>query len=119
VAALSLGLSVGATSVIYALIDQLLVHDVTAPEPDRLVTFNHGPWSSYPNFRGIRDNGVFAQLAADTGCFPHTRWREGDRTHAIVARCVSRNFFETATASVYFPSRRAARVDPLASLRHE
>jgi len=25
----------------------------------------------------------------------------------------------TAAASVYFPSRRAARVDPLASLRHE
>jgi len=94
VAALSLGLGVGATSVIYALIDQLLIHDVTGREPERLVIFNHGPWSSYPNFRDIRESGVFAQLAADTSCYPNPRWREGDRTHAIAARCVSGNFFE-------------------------
>jgi hypothetical protein len=48
VAALSLGLGVGATSVIYALVDQLLIHDVTAREPERLVRFILGPWSSYP-----------------------------------------------------------------------
>src|SRR5215475_6798860 len=94
VAALSLGLGIGATSVIYALIDQLLIHDVTGREPERLATFNHGPWSSYPIFRDIRESGVFAQLAADTGCYPNPRWREGDRTHAIAARCVSGNFFE-------------------------
>jgi hypothetical protein len=45
-AAFALGPGVGATGVIYPLIDQLLVHDVTAPEPERLVIFNHGPWSS-------------------------------------------------------------------------
>ncbi|MGH9935734.1 MAG: hypothetical protein ACREAM_05775, partial [Blastocatellia bacterium] len=40
VAVLSLGLGIGATSVIYALVDQLLLHDVTAREPERLVSFN-------------------------------------------------------------------------------
>ena len=79
VAALSLGLGIGATSVIYALIDQLLIHDVTGREPEQLVTFNHGPWSSYPNFRDLHKSGVFAQLAADTSCYPDPRWREGDR----------------------------------------
>src|SRR5499426_636045 len=51
VAVLSLGLGIGATSTIYALIDQLLLHDVTAHEPERLVEVIHGPSSSYPNFR--------------------------------------------------------------------
>src|SRR5262249_34700793 len=70
VAVLSLGLGIGATSAIYALVDQLLIHNVTAREPERLVSLNHGPWSSYLNFRDIRSSGVFAQLAADTGCYP-------------------------------------------------
>src|SRR5262245_27421214 len=117
VAALSLGLGIGATGVIYALIDQLLIHDVTGREPERLVTFNHGPWSSYPNFRDIRDSGVFAQLAADTSCYPHPRWREGDRTHAIAARCVSGNFFEmmgwrAALGRVFTEDEAAAEKNP-------
>jgi len=117
VAALSLGLGIGATSVIYALIDQLLIHDVTGREPERLVTFNHGPWSSYPNFRDIRDSGVFAQLAADTSCYPHPRWREGDRTYAIAARCVSGNFFEVmgwraALGRVFTEDEAAAEKNP-------
>jgi predicted permease len=93
VAVLSLGLGIGATSTIYALIDQLLIHDVTAREPERLVGFNHGPWSSYPNFQDIRRSGVFAELATSQHCHPQPRWREGDQTHAIEARCVSGNFF--------------------------
>ena len=37
VAVVSLGLGIGATSTIYALLDQLLIHNVTAREPERLV----------------------------------------------------------------------------------
>jgi hypothetical protein len=117
IAVLSLGLGIGATSAIYALIDQQLIHNVTAREPERLVGFNHGPWSSYPNFRDIRSSGVFAQLAADTGCYPEPRWREGDRTHAIAARCVSGNFFEVmgwqaALGRVFTEDEAAAEKDP-------
>lgn len=117
VATLSLGLGIGATSVIYAMLDQLLIHDVTAREPERLVSFNHGPWSSYPNFRDIRSSGVFAQLAADTSCYPHPRWREGDRTHSIAARCVSGNFFEVmgwqaAMGRVFMDDEATAEKDP-------
>jgi predicted permease len=117
VAVLSLGLGIGATSAIYAFVDQLLIHNVTAREPERLVSFNYGPWSSYPNFRDIRSSGVFAQLAADTGCYPEPRWREGDRTHAIAARCVSGNFFEVmgwhaALGRVFTDDEAAAEKDP-------
>jgi predicted permease len=117
VAALSLGLGVGATSVIYALVDQLLIHDVTAREPERLVRFDIGSWSTYPNFRDVRSGGVFAQLAADKVCYPEPRWREGDRTHAIVARCVSGNFFEVmgwqaARGRVFTEDEAAAEKNP-------
>jgi predicted permease len=117
VAVLSLGLGIGVTSAIYAMVDQLLIHDVTAREPERLVSFNHGPWSSYPNFRDIRSSGVFAQLAADTSCYPEPRWREGDRTHAIAARCVSGNFFEVmgwqaALGRVFTDDEASAEKDP-------
>ena len=94
VAVVSLGLGIGATSTIYALLDQLLIHNVTAREPERLVGVGWGSWSSYPNYRDIRDSGVFAELAASAMCYPEPRWREGDQTHAISASCVSGNFFE-------------------------
>ncbi len=94
VAVLSLGLGIGVTSAIYAVVDQLLIHDVIAREPERLVGFNYGPWNSYPNLRDIGDSGVFAKVASDTGCYPAPRWREGDQTFAVAASCVSGNFFE-------------------------
>ncbi|MBO0858171.1 MAG: ABC transporter permease [Chloracidobacterium sp.] len=117
VAALSLGLGIGATSAIYALVDQLLIHDVTARDPERLVSINYGPWCSYPNFRDIRSSGVFAGLAADTGCYPEPRWREGGRTHSVPVRCVSGNFFEVmgwqaTLGRVFTDTEAVAEKDP-------
>lgn len=94
VAILTLALGIGATSTMYALIDQLLLHDVTAHEPERLVQFkNHGPWSSYPNWQDLRASGVFADLAANPSCYPQPRWRVGEQTYPINAQCVSGNYF--------------------------
>jgi hypothetical protein len=117
VAVVSLGLGIGATSTIYALIDQLLIHDVTAYEPERLVSFNHGPWSSYPNFQEIRASGVFAELATNQTCHPQPRFREGDQTHAIEATCVSGNFFsvmgwQAARGRLFTEDEAAAEKDP-------
>lgn len=116
VAVLSLGLGIGSTSTIYALVDQLLIHDVTVREPERLVSLG-GSWSSYPNYRDIRDSGVFAELAANTQCYPEPRWREGDQTHAISAECVSANFFEVmgvpaARGRVFTDDEAAAEKNP-------
>jgi len=117
VAVLSLGLGIGVTSTIYALVDQLLLHNVTAHEPERLVDFDHGPWSSYPNFRDIRASGVFAGLAANTHCYPEPRWREGDQTHPISAECVSGNYFvvtgvHAARGRVFTEDEAAAERNP-------
>ena len=117
VAVLSLGLGIGATSAIYALIDQLLLHDVTAREPEQLVVFDHGPWSSYPNFQDIRASGVFAELAANPTCQLHPRWRVNDQTYAISAQCVSGNYFsalgvQAARGRVFTEAEAAAEKDP-------
>lgn len=118
VAVLSLGLGIGTTSTMYALIDQLLLHDVTAHEPERLVQFkNHGPWSSYPNWQDIRASGVFADLAANPGCYPQPRWRVGEQTYAINAQCVSGNYFAVlgvgvARGRVFTADEAAAEKQP-------
>jgi predicted permease len=117
VAVVSLGLGIGATSTIYALTDQLLIHNVTAREPERLVRVGWGSWSSYPNYRDIRDSGVFADLAANAMCYPEPRWREGDQTHAIAASCVSGNFFavmgvQAARGRVFTDDEAAAEKNP-------
>ena len=125
IAVLSLGLGIGATSTIYALVDQLLLHDVTAHEPERLVDFNHGPWSSYLNFQEIRASGVFADLAANPTCYPPPRWREGDQTYAISVQCVSGNYFsllgvQAARGRVFAEEEAAAEKDPrLAVTSHQ
>jgi predicted permease len=118
IAVLSLALGIGATSTIYALVDQLLIHDVTAHEPERLVAFtNHGPWMSYPNMQDIRASGVFAELAANPHCYPEPRWRVGDQTYAINAQCVSSNYFalmgwQAARGRVFTEDEAAAEKDP-------
>jgi predicted permease len=118
VAVLSLGLGIGTTSVVYALIDQLLLHDVTAHEPERLVQFkDHGPWNSFPNFKDIRASGVLADLAAGAHCYPEPRWREGEQTFAINAQCVSGNYFavmgwQAARGRVFTEDEAAAEKNP-------
>jgi putative ABC transport system permease protein len=117
VAVVSLGLGIGAASTIYALVDQLLIHDITAREPERLVGLSYGPWNSYPNYLDVRNSGVFAQLTASTGCYPEPRWRVGDQTYPIRANCVSGNFFEVigvqaARGRVFTDDEAAAERDP-------
>ena len=117
VAVVSLGLGIGAASTIYALVDQLLIHDITAREPERLVGLSYGPWNSYPNYLDVRNSGVFAQLTASTGCYPEPRWRVGDQTYPIRANCVSGNFFEVigvpaAKGRVFTDDEAAAERNP-------
>src|SRR5436305_12194490 len=87
VAVLSLGLGVGATSTIYGLVDTLLIHDVTARNPEQLVGL-WAPWTSYPNYKEVRDSGVFQELTATSQCYPALHWRDGDQLREINGECV-------------------------------
>lgn len=89
VAVLSLSLGIGATTTLYSLIDSLLIHDVTARDPERLV---RGPALSYPNYQDIRDSRVFEQMAAYR--IGGLLWRNGDEVTEAVAHYVTADFFE-------------------------
>lgn len=86
-----LGLGIGVTATFYGLLNALLVDDVTAREPDRLVRFGA---MSYPVWREVQDSQVFDSLASGGQCGTPVRWRVGDDQRAVVANCLSANFWE-------------------------
>lgn len=87
-----LGLGIGVTTTFHGVLDSLLVHDVSAREPDRLVRF---PSVSYPTWRDVRESHVFSELAAGGQCGSPVRWRDGEHQRAVVANCLSANFWDT------------------------
>jgi predicted permease len=98
VAALSLGLGVGVNTTIYSVVNALILNNVTAQEPERLVRAAPGASGyggvSYPNYQDLASSQVFESLAA----FVHLtelNWRLGDETRIVFGYAVSPNFFET------------------------
>jgi hypothetical protein len=83
VAILSLALGIGATTTLYSLIDTLLLHAISAREPQRVVRFSG---LSYRNARDIAAMQVFDELASfDAGT---VNIRDGDQTHALFTQLV-------------------------------
>lgn len=111
VAVISLCLGIGVTSTFYGVFDALVLHDVTARDADRLVSF-WTPLNSYPNYPDVRESGVFEEVAAAGPCYPAVRWRDGEQTRDINADCVSANFFQAigvqAAMGRVFNSQEAA-----------
>ena len=88
-AILSLALGIGATTTIYSLIDTLLVHAISAKDPDRVVRFSG---ISVPNAGDIGSMHVFGAIAVyDSGT---VNWRAGDRTQSLFAQLVGPAFFD-------------------------
>src|SRR5439155_27257557 len=66
VAALSLGLGIGANLTVYSVVRSVLLDSVTASRPERLLNVRLGRnyQISYPNYRDLAESNVFAGLAA-------------------------------------------------------
>lgn len=67
VAVLSLALGVGANTVVFSVVNALVLKSLPVSEPDRLafIQSNHGPSHSFPNYRDLRDrNTTFAGVVA-------------------------------------------------------
>jgi predicted permease len=112
VAVVCLGIGIGATTTLFGLVDGFLLRDVTARHPERLVSV---AWVSYPTYRDLGASGVFEGLAAGAQC--NIRWRDGDQTRAVVANCLSANFFEVvggdaAIGRVFSPDEAAPEKNP-------
>ena len=105
-----LALGVGLTASLYGALDALVFHDVTGRRPEDLVRFQPIP---YPIWREVRDSGVFESLAAGAQCAGPVRWREGNEQRAVVANCLSANFWEAVGAA---PARGRLWTDAEAEL---
>src|SRR5262252_9359654 len=89
VAVASLALGIAVTTTVFSVVDAMLLHDVTARNAHRLVSFEFQP---YAILRELQSAGLFEELAAGNQCGP-IRWRDGGQTKAVSADCLSANFF--------------------------
>ncbi len=96
---LCLGLGIGVVVTMFGLVDAVMLHDVTARQPERLVRFSP---LSYPIWREVRDSGVFDEVAAGGQCASPVRWRRGDQPRPIVANCLSANFWDAIGGTASF-----------------
>jgi len=97
VATLSLGFGIGTNTTVFNLLRSVLLKQVTAVEPERLVNIKVGKGSliSYPNYRELQAADIFEGLAAYTNnLYSSVNWRSGDDTKSIYCQIVSSNFFE-------------------------
>ncbi|HLK68833.1 MAG TPA: ABC transporter permease [Bryobacteraceae bacterium] len=88
-AILSLALGIGAATTIYSLIDTLLLHAISARDPQRVVRFSG---LSYQNSRDIAAMQVFQDLASYD--VSSVNWHAGERTQALFAQLVGASFFD-------------------------
>ena len=92
IAILSLALGIGTNTTVYRVIDEVLLHDVTAERPDRLLRIgDHG--ISYPNYQDFARSGVFQSMAIFG--LADANWRQANSTEGVFLMKTSPNFFET------------------------
>ncbi|HEY0875219.1 MAG TPA: ABC transporter permease [Vicinamibacterales bacterium] len=99
VAALSLGLGIGANTAIFSLINILLLRPIPVAEPARLAsvftTDQRNPGNlplSHLNYKDLREqNQVFSGMAAFT--FAQVNWSTGSEAQPVPVQAVSGNYF--------------------------
>ena len=91
VAVCSLALGLGANVTIYSVVREMILDDLSALQPDRLVRVADG--TPYARYRELRQAGVFQDLAFNLGLGDIT-WNSG--THGEIAwqMTTSANFFD-------------------------
>src|ERR1051326_4526473 len=96
IAVITLALSIGANTVIFSLVNTLLLRHVQAADPSQLVTVYTGvSHTSLPNFRDFqrftRDSGLFTGIAAYRE--QEVNYGTGDGAVRLVTEMVDANYF--------------------------
>ncbi|HYP07363.1 MAG TPA: FtsX-like permease family protein [Bryobacteraceae bacterium] len=102
VAALSLGLGVGANLVLFSTVRSVFFAMPTANEPERLVRLrlNHDSQSSYAVLRAVRASGAVADVVGHRET--QVNWRDGDTEREALAQIVTPNYFESVGGAAAF-----------------
>jgi predicted permease len=97
VAVLTLALGIGATTAIFSLVSAMLLRPLPAAHPAQLVAmYSHvtgrpaNDWS-YPQYRQLRDSGIFQDVAAQSGL--DLSVTIGTRAELLWANIVSESYF--------------------------
>ena len=92
----SLALGIGVNVTIYSVAREMILDDLSARRPDRLVTL--GAAVNTAQYRDLRDAGVFQELAFDTG-LGNSDWHTGGRSEIAWQMTTSANFFDVLGVS--------------------
>src|SRR5215831_10900455 len=95
-AVLSLALGIGANTIVFSVLNTLLLKPLPVSGPERIWSLNNSghPANSFPNYRDIRDrNAVFESLFAYR--ITQMALGESDRTRRVWGYLVTGNYFET------------------------
>jgi predicted permease len=95
-AVLSLALGMGANTIVFSVLNTLVLRPLPVSEPERIWSLNNSghPANSFPNYRDIRDrNAVFESLFAYR--ITQMALGESDRTRRVWGYLVTGNYFET------------------------
>jgi hypothetical protein len=126
----SLGIGIGVNATIFTTLGSVLLHQPTISAPDRVVGVEPGNSNqmSYPNYRDLRDSGIFQDVVGYR--MVRANLRADGAAERVSSAAVTGNFFQAlalaATAFAllaggvcarYFPALRATRVDPMIALR--
>jgi predicted permease len=91
VGVLSLALGIGANVTIYSIVREMVLDDISARQPDRLVRVAADV--PYIRYREMRDAGVFQDLAFDLG-LTDANWISGAHGEVAWQKATSANFFD-------------------------
>ncbi len=110
IAVLSLALGIGVNVTIYSVAREMILDDLSARQPDRLVRL--GSVVTGAQFRELEDAGIFEDLAFDTG-LGTAEWHAGARNEIAWEMTTSANFFQalgvgSSLGRLYSPSDSGA-----------
>jgi putative ABC transport system permease protein len=91
VAVSSLALGIGVNVTIYSVAREMILDDLSARQPDRLVRL--GGAITSPRYRDLRHAAVFQDLAFDTG-LGNSDWNAGAHNEIVWEMTTSANFFD-------------------------
>jgi predicted permease len=112
VAVSSLGLGIGVNVTIYSMVRAMILDDLSARQPDRLVRLPTGV--STARYHELKDTNVFQDLAYDTG-LANSEWDAGGHSEIAWEMATSANFFDllgvsSAMGRLYKPSDQGSPV---------
>jgi predicted permease len=125
IALVTLAVGIGANTIMFSVVNVLLLRPVSLRDPDRLAGCGvRNGWYSYSAYLALRDdNPVFSDLMAHGGSFHFVTLMQGDVARRVNPLFVSANYFSTlgvalAQGRAFSPEEERKGAEPVAILSH-